>query len=314
VLLAESGAGDTGATPAVRMVANTSLAHASGTGLVQAEGSGTAATDAAAPVLLSSSWTDGGAGGVSAGDTLTLTFSESVTTASMTVGDLGLPVTGDTLSSTAIADQTGSTLSMTLAGSPRLTPGGAYSAAATTAGKPSGVYLASGAHVHDAVALAGTVGNAAGAVDVGPASSTVAIAWATGSDPKSWALGTLTVGTVANTVTSGLDLTVNDVGNCPVDLGIASAAAAPSTWAPGVAAGANTYLMKADASGASASAPTLPASYPLTLDIAPQALTSGLRSGGAAAFALCFTAPTSVTSGSAIQQTIVITVTAALPP
>ena len=81
VLVTELAAGDTGATPVVRITANTSLARVGGAGLVQVEGSGTAAADAAAPVLLSSAWSDGGSGGVSAGDTVTLTFSESVTAA-----------------------------------------------------------------------------------------------------------------------------------------------------------------------------------------------------------------------------------------
>nr|MBA3937711.1 autotransporter-associated beta strand repeat-containing protein [Planctomycetota bacterium] len=314
VLLTESGAGDTGATPAVRITANTSLMHALGAGVVQVEGSATAATDSAAPVLLSTAWTDGGTGGVSAGDTVTLTFSESVTAAAMTVADLGLPVTSDTLSTTTIANQTGSSITMTLAGSPRLTPGGTYSAAATGAGKPSGVFVASGAHLLDAVGLAPTTGNAASARDLGPGTSTVAIAWATGSDPRTWALGTMTVGTIANSLASGVDLTVLDSGDCNVDLSIASAATAPSSWGPAASAGANAYLMKAGTSAAASGAPTNPASYALTLTTTAQALTSGLLSGATSAYALYFQAPTSISSGSATQQTIVISITAALAP
>ena len=314
VLLTPLAGGDTGATPAVRITANTSLTNALGTGLIQVEGSGTAATDTAAPVLLAAAWTDGGTGGVSALDTVTLTFSETVTAASMTTADLGLPVTGDTLGTTTIANQSGTTITMTLGGTPHLTPGGAYSSSATGAGKASGVYLASASHLQDAVALAPAVGSAAGAVDLGPGTTSVAIAWNAGSDPKDWALGTLTLGTVMNSLTSGVDLTVLDVGNCTVDLTIASSVTAPSTWAPAGSAGANAYLMKADASGASGSAPTLAASYPLTLTTAAQALSSGLLSGGTKTYALYFQAPTSITSGSATVQTITVTITAALAP
>ncbi|MBA3936181.1 MAG: autotransporter-associated beta strand repeat-containing protein [Planctomycetes bacterium] len=315
VLVTELGAGDTGATPAVRITANTSLKHALGSGVVQIEGSATAATDTAAPVLLSTAWTDGGTGGVSAGDTVTLTFSESVTATAMTVADLGLPVTSDSLSTTTIANQTSATITMSLAGSPRLTPGGTYSAAATGAGKPSGVFIASGAHLQDAVGLAPAAGNAASARDLGPGTSTVAISWATGSDPRTWALGTLTVGTIANSIASGIDLTVQDTGDCNVDLSIASAATAPSNWGPAASAGANAYLMKAGTSAAATGAPTNPASYALTLTTTAQALTSGLLSGATSAYALYFQAPTTITSGgSATQQTIVISITAALAP
>jgi autotransporter-associated beta strand protein len=314
VLLAESGSGDTGATPGVRITANTTLAYASGSGLVQTEGSATAATDAAAPVLLSAAWTDGGTGGVSAGDTVTLTFSESVAVASMTLSDLGLPVAADTLSTTTIADQIGATVTMAVAGSPRLTPGGAYSASTLTAGKPSGIFLASGAHITDAVGLHPAVGNAAVALDLGPGTTTVAIAWATGTDPKTWALGPLTVGTAGNTVTSGVDLTVLNGGNCNANLTIASAASSPSSWAPGASAGVNTYLMRADASGAASSAPANAASYGMTLSTSAQSLIGGLSTGQTTPLFLYFVAPTSVTSGGGVPQTVVVTITASLAP
>jgi autotransporter-associated beta strand protein len=314
VLLTPLAGTDTGATPAVRITANTSLTQAAGTGLVPAEGSATAATDGAAPVLVSAAWTDGGAGGVSAGDTVTLTMSESVTVASMTVADLGLPVTGDTLASTTIADQAGATITMALLGTPRLSPGGLYSAAATAAGMASGVFIASGAHVLDAAGLAPVNGSAAGAVDLGPGTSTVAIAWASGSDPKTWALGTIALGGVANSITSGLDLTIRDVGDCTVDLAIASGAAAPSSWSPAASASSDAYLVKADASGAAASAPAVAASYPLTLAATPQALASGVPSGSSVSCALYFQAPTAITAGAGTQQVIAITVTAALAP
>ena len=142
----------------------------------------------------------------------------------------------------------------------------------------------------------------------------VAIAWATGSDPRTWALGTMTVGTIANSIASGVDLTVLDTGDCNVDLTIASAATAPSSWGPAASAGANTYLMKAGTLAAATGAPTNPASYALTLATTGQALTSGLLTGATSAYALYFQAPTTITSGAATQQTIVITITAALAP
>ena len=314
VLLTPPASGDTGATPAVRITANTTLTQAGGTGVVQVEGSATAATDAAAPVLLAAAWTDGGTGGVSAGDTVTLTFSESVTATTMGVADIGLPVTSDTLSSTTIANQAGSTLTMTLAGSPRLTPGGVYGAAAIATGKPSGVFMVSGAHVQDAVGLTAATGTASSAVDLAPGTTTVAIAWASGGDPRAWAVGTLTVGAIANSLDSGVDLTVRDTGNCNVDLSIASAETAPSNWSPAASAGADAYLMKAGTSAAASGARTSPASYALTLTSSAQGLTNGLLSGTTSAYALYFQAPTSVSSGSATPQTIVITISAALAP
>ena len=314
VLLTPLASGDTGATPAVRITANTSLKNALGTGLIQVEGSATASTDTAAPVLLAAAWTDGGTGGVSALDTVTLTFSETVTCASMTAADLGLPVTGDTLDTTTIANQGGTTITMTLAGTPQLTPGGAYSSAATGAGKPSGVYLASASHIQDAVALAPAVGSAVVAVDLGPGTTTVAIAWASGVDPRSWALGTLTVGSTANSLDSGVDMAVRNAGNCTVDLTIASTATGPTNWAPAASAGANVYLMKAATSAAANVGRTSPASYPLTLTTTAQNLTSGMLSGATPAYALFFKAPTSITSGSATPQTIVITIVATLAP
>ncbi len=314
VLVTGTGAADTGATPAVRITANTSLAYATGSALVQVETSGTAATDGAAPVLLSATWSDGGAGGVGAGDTVALLFSESVTATAMTVADVGLPVASDSLSSTTIADQTGATVSLTLAGAPRLTPGGTYSAAATTAGSPSGIHLVSAAHLTDTAGLHPATGSAGNALDLGPGTTAVAIAWATGSDPRTWALGSVAVGTTVNTLASNVDLTVLNSGNCNADLAIASGASAPSAWSPAASAGAGTYLMKAGTSAAVAGTPADPAAYALTLTTTGQALTSGLRSGATAAYVLYFQAPTMLSGGAAVQQTIVITITAALAP
>ena len=121
-------------------------------------------------------------------------------------------------------------------------------------------------------------------MDLGPSTNTVAIAWVSGSDPNTWALGMVSVGAVANTITSGVDLTVRDVGDCNVDLSIASTLTAPSSWGPASSAVANAYLMKAATSGAASGDPTNPASYALTLTTSGHGLTSGLLSGATSAF------------------------------
>ena len=108
----------------MRLSANTSLAPQSGIGLYLSEGSATAATDKAKPVPIASTWTDGDVNDVDAGDTITLTFSEAVTTRSMVVEILWLPVSGDSLATTTIANQASSTTTPLRVGTRRalLTP------------------------------------------------------------------------------------------------------------------------------------------------------------------------------------------------
>ncbi len=312
VVLTESGAGDTGATPAVRITVNSSLMDAAGTMLIQVEGSGTAATDAAAPVLLSSAWTDGDANGVDAGDTITLTFSESVIVSGMVVADLGLPVTGDSLASSTIANQAAATLTVTLAGTPLLTPGGIYGSGALTSGKPSGIYVANPLVIADAVGLNPATGNAASARDIA-GSDLLAIAWVTGSDPKVWALGTVVLGSTANT-TAAVDLALRNVGDSTANLTIAVVVSAPSGWAPAAAAGTDQFLLKVDNAGLPAADPTNPAAYELTLSTVGQPLINGLRSGLSTDFEFYLRTPTAITVGAGIQQTTTVTITAALPP
>jgi fibronectin-binding autotransporter adhesin len=158
VNLVELGSFDTNATPTVTVVANGDLVIATDAGI--------AATDKALPVLTATGWTDGGAAGVSAGDTLTLTFSESVSTVAMVPADIGLPVTNDTLSTTTIANQTNATISMTLAGTPLLSPTGTYLPSFTAVGFPSGIFIDVMTHITDANGNNPLAGSAATAVDL----------------------------------------------------------------------------------------------------------------------------------------------------
>jgi len=317
VQLTESGTPDTSATPLVRITANTGLTDASGSGVIQVEGAATAATDAAAPVLMSSAWTDAGTGGVSAGDTVTLTFSESVVASGMVVADLGLPVTGDSLASSTIANQTATTLTVALAGTPLLTPGGVYGSAALGAGNPSGIYLAINTHVVDQATPpnSAAVGSLSTAVDLGPGTARVLSAtWVTEVDPKTWALSTLAYSATRNTVTDVRDLRIRNTSDGAVQMVVSTGASSPSGWTPDTAAGTNTYLMKCDPSGASAGGPTLAANYALTLSATQQTLAARTYSGGIADFALWFQAPTALTVGGGLSQAITVTITIQLTP
>jgi len=315
IVLDEGGIPDTGATPAVQITANTSLAAYPGNQLLPTDVSPVTSTDEAPPVLMSSNWTDGGAGGVSAGDIVTLTFSEPVTTSGMVVSDLGLPVTSDSLSTTTISNQVDTTtITMTLAGTPRLTPGGIYSSGSLSAGEPTGINLADNSHIQDQVGLPGVVGSASSAVDLGPTTNLISINWVSGSDPMTWALGAVSLGTIANTISSGLNLTIANVGNCNLNLTVTSAAGSPSNWLPGASAGLNTYMMLADSTGASTSAPSSPASYGLSLTTSQQSLVSGLLTGATTPFALYVQLPTTISSSAGVPQSVAITITANLPP
>jgi hypothetical protein len=238
-----------------------------------------------------------------------------VTTAGMVVSDLGLPVASDSLSTTTISNQSdASAITMTLAGTPLLTPGGIYSSGLLGASEPTGIYLAGNSHLQDQVGLAGVVGSASTAVDLGPTTNLIAIGWVSGSDPMSWTLGTVSLGTIANSVTSGLNLTIANIGNCNLTLTVASAAGSPSNWLPGASAGLNTYMMLADSTGASTGAPTNPASYNLTLTTSQQSLVNGLLSGATTPFALYVALPTTINGNAGIAQTVAITITATLAP
>ena len=116
---------------------------------------------------------------------------------------------------------------MTLAGSPRLTPGGAYSAAATGAGKPSGVFLVLGQPTSTMLSACAATGSAAGAVDLGPVQHRLdrlgdrhppppSRSPGRTQQPADLGPGRAARGTTANSIASGLDLTVRDVGDCNI--------------------------------------------------------------------------------------------------
>lgn len=316
VYVTESGSPDTSVTPVVQVLDSaptssfTSLQAQGTTSYLPVEGAGTAATDTAKPVLLSALYVDGGTNGVSGGDgdTLVLTFSENVTSASMVVGDLTLPVSGDTLSTSTIADKSTATPTITvvLAGTPLLSPGGTYASGTLGAGKPSGIYLSTAANLRDQATapntgLVGTV--AADAVDIGASpSASISIEWNDTNDTvnKIWTLGTAALSTsyVSNTYT------VHNIGYSTVALATTSSnsTSATTTWTVQSAVGADQFTMKADAST------PLDAVYELTLSTSATTLAPFVRSGTTQAFKLQLSTPT--TSSTAAAQAITVTITA----
>jgi hypothetical protein len=311
VPLTELGSADTGAIPLVRIVLNSSLKDSAGTTLVQGENiPGTAATDTAKPVLLSALYVDGGSNGVSGGDgdELVLTFSENVTSASMVVGDLTLPVSGDTLSTSTIANKSSATPTITVAlvGTPLLTPGNTYASGTLGAGKPSGIYLSTAANLRDQATapntgLVGTV--AADAVDIGASpSSSISIEWndTHNTVDKTWTLGTAALSTSYESST----YTVHNIGYSTVALATTSSnsTSATTTWTVQSAVGADQFTMKADAST------PLGDVYDLILSTGATALAPYVRSGTTHAFQLQLSTPT--TSSTAATQAITVTITA----
>lgn len=313
VTFTEGGAADTDAVPQVRIVSNGSLADsATGTELVAIEGAASTPDDGAAPVLVAAAWTDVDGNGVDAGDTVLLTFSEALVDVGggLVTGDLTLPVTGDGWGTSSIAGS-GTTRTVTLGGTPALTPGGTFSALATTDGKPSGVALGSGAHGGDA---AGNGGNtAAAAIDLA-GSNLISIAWSSGSDPKTWAVGSLGTGLSANTV-GGPDLLMRNTGDTTLRLRIRGSTAAPAGWTAAAGAqGINEYrLLAAADTTAAQSAPTATGSYPLQVTGVDQNLVTGFRSGGTQDLELHLTTPPAITAGAGVEQTITVTLTADAP-
>ena len=311
--LTESGSADTGNTPAVRLISNGSLQDSGSSAYLPTDGSAQTPTDGAAPILMSASWSDAGDSGVSSSDTVSLTFSEDVTTASALIADLLLPVTGDDLSSTSITNTTATVHVLTLAGTPLLCPGGSYSSAAINAGDPSGIGIADGTRITDAAGLTAASNNAASSIDLGPSTTTLGLTWNTGNNPKSWPLGTFTLDSTANTVDDSMDLVVRNSGDCSSRLRIACANSSPSTWTPGGSSGSNTFVLKANG-GTAPGSPALAGSYPLTLGTSEQTLVGLLRSGALSDWQLFFHSPTAITIGAGAPQSITVTVTAEVPP
>jgi hypothetical protein len=93
----------------------------------------------------------------------------------MLAADLGLPVSADSWSTSTIADHTGTTISLTLAGTPLITPQGVYAHTALGAGSSSGIYVAVNTHVIDQAPLPNhaALGAPATAVDLGPGAAPV---------------------------------------------------------------------------------------------------------------------------------------------
>jgi hypothetical protein len=232
----------------------------------------------------------------------------------MLIGDVGLPVTGDSLATSTIADQTSSTISIVLMGSFQITPAGTYSNAALTAGYASGVYIADGTRITDAVGLTPAIGNDASARDVASILNAISLEWVATDDAlaRSWDLNTILNGVARNTVTDALDLGIINRGDLTVDLEIKTSSSTPSGWAPAGAAGLNVFLVKAH--NGSPADPTDPSLYALSLTLINQDLMTVLYPGSSTGLNLYFRAPTSLTLGGGTAQTITITVTARAPP
>jgi hypothetical protein len=301
--------GDTNATPSVQVVTNASLAWNGRNYALLKTTLGAMAQDKAQPVLLAAQWCDASGGGVSATDTIVLTFSEPVSTVGVVAADFGLPVAGDSLSTATIADQPNtSTVFMTLMGTPLLTPGGVYTfapPASLVAGQPTGLYLLNGNPITDSATNTAWVTAPATAVDLRPGVEVLGIAW---SDltitPKLWDLGTVDLGSTftANPSFPPAGLIARNVGNVRSKFTISCSVAAPSGWAAAALTGQDQFQMKADNSV------PLVGTFTVDLSAGPIDLATGLYSGTNKAFDLFFGAPTSITSGATIAQDITVTI------
>jgi fibronectin-binding autotransporter adhesin len=315
VVLTESGTPDTNATPSVRITGNTGLAGSVAGNAVAIEGSPTNATDAAAPVLISATWNDvGGSLTATANDTVVLVFSESVTRTATPITAFSLPVTDDSWGSTADpANGPGNSITLTLAGSFVLTPGGTYSSGALGAGRASGVFISNGSTMVDAVSLAVATGSIGTARDLISTRNLIGITWSDDSTTaKSWALGsTVSLSEPRNTVTDNISLSIKNADDRSVRLMIKTSDST-SAWTPDTSAGVNKFLLKAH-NGIPASATTA-SNYDLTLTTSDQTLRNVLYSGQTTPLNLYFQAPTSITVGGGTPQTITVTITAQIPP
>ncbi len=277
---------------------------------------GNAVTLHQVPVLLSAKWIDGlGSSnpGVDAGDTVVLTFSIPVKSTGALIGEIGLPVTGDTFDTSVVVGNAtaSSTVTITLAGLPQLTPGGTYSPLATSAGVPTGVYIISGIHLKDTfgnftysypTSAAGT----AAAVDLLPGGAGVlSVSWDdTTITPRIWDMGSIDLNDVVTASTNTpipVALNLVNTGTVRQQCTISCSASAPSGWVAGAAPSTDQFQMKADNS--------VPLTGVFGLNLStPQVLTSMLYSGQYKAFDLRLTAPTALTKGAGVQQTITVTI------
>ena len=304
------------------------------------------------PILLSTLYVDGGGTdpGVDDGDKVNLNFSMTVTAAGALIGDIGVPVTGDTWAGSTITNGGSSgplnTIQVilqngTVSGiytSPLLTPAGIYKSTFTGAGSPSGVYIANGAHFTDGANTAVysyptlALGIPA-AVDLGPGGSILSVAWADYTvGPKVWDLtqGASVQLDVAQTVTAS----TTPVGLGPVFYGPGGAgyavlnsgttysrffiACAPSSAPSGAPPGTPGWTLAA-APGTDQFTMLVDAHTPITgtfnldLSTGSKLLDSGVYSGQTRNFDLQLTTPSQLTASGGVQQTITVTITITAP-
>jgi fibronectin-binding autotransporter adhesin len=311
VRLTEGPAPDTDKTPSVTVVAGGNL-------LIPTD-AGVTPVDAARPVLMTSLWTDASGGGVTATDSILLTFSEPVLSNNcFAVALLGTPVTGDNIdaSSTIPATVVASySITVTLNGNPILTPGGTYSNALTVPGSPTGLYVIpvvgspdplGNANVFDPVGNLSHVQTFGTAIDLGPTAVNVAIAWDDLSiTSKLWNIGISDVGQVHTAFAAfpPTGLVARNVGNVRSKFTVSCTGSAPTGWALASAAGADAFEMKVDAST------PLDAFFELDLGTGPKDIVNQLYSGHNKPFDLRFATPLSITSGAGVSQDITVTIT-----
>ena len=305
--------GDTGATPSVRVTANTTL-KINGTGqLLGVDAAGVLSVDKAQPVLLKADWTKGGNSniGVASGDTVILTFSEPVKTIGTPASPyIGLPVTGDSWDTSVIPAQATAavTLSIVLSGSNiNLTPGGTYAVANLTPGSPTGVFINNGTPITDVVNLTALNQTFGTAVDLLPGTDFIGVVWSDGTiTPKVWDLGYADLSSTFTTLTSAPPLVlipVND-GFSRELFSMQVSISSPSGWTAASAAGLNQFQMKADASI------PLDGVFELDLSTGPKTLAAAVYSGHSTQqFDLFFGTPSSIDIGVATPQTVTVTIT-----
>ena len=281
----------------------------------QGSASGTLEIVPAAPVLVSAQWIHGsGAGGVSEGDQVTLTFDVAVT---LTSGSLdpaavfGLPVTQDSFGAGATLSSTGDpkVLAITLGSNPKLTPGGMYDHGQLADGKPSGVFVLDGTNIVDSNGHAATVQTIDTAVDVAPGEVHVSICWNDLNStiaPREWNLQSTGLGVIHQASTylpfappNGLDVRNN--GNVRETFTAQCSGASPAGWAIGPLAALNTFEMKVDNGGGG---------YTIDLAGGVQDIANKVYSGGNKVFDLQLKTPTAIDSGAGTTQTIAVTITA----
>ncbi|HYG76760.1 MAG TPA: hypothetical protein VEK08_17285 [Planctomycetota bacterium] len=325
--IAQSGVPDTGLTPNVRFVANTSLRGTASNILLRTESVGQPPVDKARPALVTSLWSDASGGGVSATDTIVLTFSESVIVpaaifAPALISQTG-PVTGDNYGSMSSIGQMlvgSTTVLMTLnvdalAGEEiTLSPGGTYSSGAITAGSPSGMYIIqSGADplgnslVQDLLGNFSATGSVTRAIDLGPSTVVIAAAWDDGSlsiGAKLWNIGTseLNVAHQAYAAFPPTGLIVRNTGNVRSKLTANCSVSTPAGWSVAAVPGPDQFTMEVSVVGP----PYV--TYPFNL-ATPQDILLQRYSGRSSPFDLQFTTPASITAGAGVSQDIIVTIT-----